>query len=262
MEKGAACGLAPFLCEGKRKMRIEQRPIGSIKPYEKNPRKNEKAVDAVAASIREFGWQQPIVVDGNGVIIAGHTRYKAARRMGLLEVPVVVAENLTSEQVKAYRLADNKTGELAEWDFTALDEELAGIGELDMSQFGFENPGEKKENEKKYTTEIKLPQYEIQGEKPNISDLYDDEKCKALIKEIATSDLPDSEKEFLRVAAYRHIVFDYTKIAEFYAAASEGCQRLMEKSALVIIDVEDAIANGYISMCETLDCLRREDIDA
>ena len=90
-------------------MQIIIKGISEIKPYENNPRNNDSAVDAVAASIREFGWQQPIVVDKDGVIIAGHTRYKGARKLGLTEVPVVVAENLTDEQVMAYRLADNKT---------------------------------------------------------------------------------------------------------------------------------------------------------
>ena len=120
-------------------MEIIIKGIDEIRPYENNPRLNDGAVGAVAESIREFGFQQPIVVDRDGVIIAGHTRYKAAKKLGLTEVPVVVAGNLTDEQVKAYRLADNKTGELAEWDFSALEEELAGIGELDMSLFGFDN---------------------------------------------------------------------------------------------------------------------------
>ena len=119
-------------------MEIIIKGIDEIRPYENNPRVNDGAVGAVAESIREFGFQQPIVVDRDGVIIAGHTRYKAAKKLGLTEVPVVVAGNLTDEQVRAYRLADNKTGELAEWDFSALEEELAGIGELDMSLFGFE----------------------------------------------------------------------------------------------------------------------------
>lgn len=120
-------------------MEIIIKGLDEIRPYENNPRVNDGAVGAVAESIREFGFQQPIVVDRDGVIIAGHTRYKAAQKLGLTEVPVVVADNLTDEQVRAYRLADNKTGELAEWDFSALEEELAGIGELDMSLFGFDN---------------------------------------------------------------------------------------------------------------------------
>lgn len=127
-------------------MEIIIKGLDEIRPYENNPRVNDGAVGAVAESIREFGFQQPIVVDRDGVIIAGHTRYKAAKKLGLTEVPVVVAENLTDEQVRAYRLADNKTGELAEWDFSALEEELAGIGELDMSLFGFE-PEKMKEPE-------------------------------------------------------------------------------------------------------------------
>nr|DAI10811.1 MAG TPA: ParB protein [Caudoviricetes sp.] len=118
-------------------MKVVTYQIADVKPYENNPRNNDSAVDAVAASIREFGWQQPIVVDKDGVIIAGHTRYKAARKLGLTEVPVVVADNLTEEQTKAYRLSDNKTGELAKWDFSALEEELSKFTEIDMEQFGF-----------------------------------------------------------------------------------------------------------------------------
>lgn len=118
-------------------MEIKLVKIAKIKPYDRNPRNNDGAVDAVAASIQEFGWQQPIVVDRDGVIIAGHTRYKAAQKLKCKEVPAVVAENLTDEQVRAYRLADNKTGELAGWDFSALEEELAGLAQIDMQQFGF-----------------------------------------------------------------------------------------------------------------------------
>lgn len=117
---------------------LKWEPIKSIRPYEKNPRRNDEAVDAVAASIREFGWQQPIVVDRDGVIIAGHTRYKAAKKLKCDTVPVVVADDLTEDQVKAYRLADNKTGELAEWDMALLDDELAALTDMDMSLFGFD----------------------------------------------------------------------------------------------------------------------------
>lgn len=120
-------------------MQILQKSIGDITPYEKNPRKNDSAVDAVAASIREFGWQQPIVVDKDGVIIAGHTRYKAAKKLKFDTVPVVVADALTEDQVKAYRLADNKTGELAGWDFAMLKDELSQFDDFDMEQFGFDD---------------------------------------------------------------------------------------------------------------------------
>jgi ParB-like chromosome segregation protein Spo0J len=95
-------------------LNIELRDTRSITPYERNPRINDKAVDAVATSLKEFGFRQPIVVDTGNVIIAGHTRYKAALKLGLQKVPVHIATDLSPEQVKAYRIADNKTGELAE----------------------------------------------------------------------------------------------------------------------------------------------------
>lgn len=112
--------------------------INALKPYPSNPRKNEHAIEPVANSIREFGFKQPIVIDKNNTIIAGHTRLLAAKELGLTEVPVIVADDLTPEQVKAYRLADNKTGELAGWDFEQLDIELDDIADIDMSKFGFE----------------------------------------------------------------------------------------------------------------------------
>lgn len=119
-------------------MEIKCVKLSEIRPYERNPRRNDSAVDAVAASIKEFGWQQPIVVDKDGVIIAGHTRYKAAKKLKCKEVPVVYADNLTEEQAKAYRLADNKTSELAEWDADLLSEELLDLQDFDMGQFGFD----------------------------------------------------------------------------------------------------------------------------
>ena len=112
--------------------------IADIHAYENNPRKNDNAVDAVAASIKNFGFKQPIVIDKNNVIVAGHTRVKAALKLGLSEVPCVIADDLTDEQVKAFRLADNKTAELAEWDLDKLSEELKFI-DMDMEEFGFED---------------------------------------------------------------------------------------------------------------------------
>jgi len=121
-------------------MKIELWKLADIKPYENNPRQNDDAVDAVVASIREFGFRQPIVVDPDHVIIVGHTRYKAAQKMGLEKVPVHVATDLTPAQVKAYRLADNKTGELAQWDFDLLPLELADLQgmDFDIDLIGFD----------------------------------------------------------------------------------------------------------------------------
>lgn len=128
-------------------MQVKTVSIDQIKPYENNPRNNDDAVDAVANSIKEFGWQQPIVVDNGGVIIAGHTRYKAAKRLKLKEVPIVVADNLTEEQVNAYRLADNKSGELATWNDDELQEELDKILDIDMTDFGFDLETELEDDE-------------------------------------------------------------------------------------------------------------------
>lgn len=118
-------------------MTIQNMKIEDLKPYENNPRINDEAVDAVAASIKEFGFKVPIVADKNNVIVAGHTRLKAAQKLGLTEVPVIIADDLTEEQVNAFRLADNKVGELATWDFKKLEEELGHIN-TDMAQFGFD----------------------------------------------------------------------------------------------------------------------------
>lgn len=111
---------------------IQEVPIGDVKPYENNPRDNDRAVDALAKSIKSFGWQQPIVVDKNMVVIVGHTRLKPAKKLGTEKVPVVIAENLTDEQAKAYRLADNKTGENAVWDNKKLLEELSSFDTKDL----------------------------------------------------------------------------------------------------------------------------------
>ena len=119
-------------------MKVQMMKVGDLIPYENNPRKNEPAVDAVAASIKEFGFRNPIIIDTENVIVAGHTRLMAAEQLGLEEVPVTRIEDLSEEQIKAFRLADNKTAELAGWDFEALDLELFDISDIDMSQFGFE----------------------------------------------------------------------------------------------------------------------------
>ena len=119
-------------------MKVIMRSIADVIPYENNPRVNDKAVEAVAASLKEFGFKQPIVVDSSGVIVVGHTRLKAAKLLGMDKVPVVVADDLTDEQIREYRLADNKTAELSEWDFGKLQEEMDALKDVDMSVFGFD----------------------------------------------------------------------------------------------------------------------------
>ena len=121
-------------------MKIEIRPLSSITPYARNPRRNAGAVATVKASLKEYGWQQPSVVDAEGVIIAGHTRYLAALELGLTDVPVHVAEGLTPAQIKAYRIMDNRSHERAEWDMELLAlemEDLKGL-EFDLELTGFD----------------------------------------------------------------------------------------------------------------------------
>lgn len=119
-------------------MNIIEIPVADVVPYENNPRRNAKGVDAVAASVREFGFLNPIVVDENNVVICGHTRLLAAIKLGLDKIPAVVVDGLTEAQKRAYRLADNRVSETATWDLEKLREELASIKSMfDMTEFGF-----------------------------------------------------------------------------------------------------------------------------
>ena len=142
--------------------------LEEIKPYEKNPRNNDNAVDAVAASISEFGFKVPIIIDKDNIIVAGHTRYKAAKKLGLKTVPCIKADDLTDEQVKAFRLADNKVSEQAEWNFELLNEELETIT-MDMEQFGFDLPEDDEEETGSYKLILTDTDYA-----PQMSDVLQD----------------------------------------------------------------------------------------
>ncbi|WP_138158764.1 ParB N-terminal domain-containing protein [Peptoniphilus catoniae] len=120
------------------KLKITYKNVDDLIPYENNPRKNDNAVEAVAKSIKEFGFKVPIVIDSEGIIVAGHTRLKAAKQLGLEEVPCIIADDLTPEQVKAFRLADNKVSEFAEWDFELLEQEFEDLAGLNLFT-GFED---------------------------------------------------------------------------------------------------------------------------
>lgn len=120
-------------------MEIVNIDVNDLIPYENNPRINDAAVKYVAESISEFGFRVPIVIDSENVIIAGHTRLKAAKKIGLKSVPCLVADDLSEEQVSAFRLADNKVSEKSDWDFSLLDLEIMSLSEIDMSKFGFDD---------------------------------------------------------------------------------------------------------------------------
>ena len=234
-------------------MKIEYLSPDELIPYSKNAKQHTpKQVDHIANSIKRFGFQQPIVIDKNKVVIIGHGRLMAAKQLKLEKVPVVLAEDLSEEDVKALRLADNKTNE-SDWLSDLLDEELAelAIDGIDMTQFGFDL-GDVLPGENPYTQKTDIPQYEVTGEDVAIYDMFQDQKAKELIAEIEQSSVSDETKAFLKIAAYRHAIFNYQKIAEFYAKADSETQALMEKSALVIIDINDAIRNGYTLLKDTI----------
>lgn len=235
-------------------MEITEMSVKDLKPYAKNTKKHDKTQIAnVAESIKQYGFVQPIVVDKDNNIVIGHCRYEAAKKLKLETVPCVCVDELTDEQVKALRIVDNKSNE-SPWDMEFLADELA---EVDLSAFDFDfGLGENENEENPYTQKIEIPHYEITGEKPSFEEMYDREKENELISEIENSDVSEKEKEFLIEAAHRHCCFNYRNIAEYYAHASAEMQKLMEKSALVIIDYENAIANGYVELSEKIKEIR------
>lgn len=233
-------------------------PLTKIKPYKKNAKKHPKEqVERIANSIKRFGFTIPILVDGNNIVIAGHGRCLAAKMLGIKEVPCLVKETWTEEEVKAYRLIDNKVNE-STWDEVLLRNEIEEL-EIDMEEFGFDFSIENENEESKYTMKTNVPHYEIKGEMPDISELVDDSKTKELLIDIKLSNAPEEVKKFLRLASYRHLKFNYSKIAEFYANSEKEVQELMEETALVIIDIDDAIANGYTLLSKQIDFLRGVD---
>ena len=237
-------------------MEIINKKINELIPYKNNPRYNDEAVEYVANSIKEFGFKVPIVIDKNNEIVAGHTRYKASLELGLDEVPCIIADDLNEEQIKAYRLADNKVSEKAEWNFELLDEELKEINKINMNNFGFileELEDVVDELENLYTTKINIPSYEVTGDEPTISEMLDENKANQLIEEINKLEIDDDKKDFLKKAATRHYTFNYGNIAEYYAHQNKEVQQVMEKLALVIIDIKSAIANGYVELSNTLE---------
>ena len=235
-------------------MEIINKKIDELIPYEKNPRDNDKAVKYVAKSIKEFGFKVPIIVDKDNVIVTGHTRWKAAKELGLEDVPTIMADDLSDEQIKAFRLADNKVSEASKWNKSLLDEELEAILNINMADFGFDE-NEEIQIGNPYTSKINIPQYEITGDEPTLDELVNTYKVEKLFEEIDKSNVTDEQKTFLKRAAMRHLQFDYRNIAEYYAHQNKEMQELMEKSALVIIDLNNAIANGYAQLSNELEAM-------
>ena len=234
------------------KLKIVYRPLQELSPYAHNARTHStEQVAQLVESIKQFGWTNPVLIDEKGKIIAGHGRVMAAEMLKMDSVPVIVLSGLTDEQKKAYRLADNRLPMNAGWDEDLLRMELSDLinADFDVSLTGFIPteidelltdvlPGTGNEEEP-YTTKIDTPVYEPSGGKPDISRIRS-----------ASLD-PDIEK-FLLCAAERHTVFNFSRIADYYAHAPAEIQCLFEESALVIIDYQQAIENGFVRMTQRM----------
>lgn len=224
-------------------------PLKAIKPNPDNPRViRDEQFQKLVRSIQEFPEMlelRSIVVNAEHVVLGGNMRLRACEAAGLVTVPVIRAETLTPEQQREFVVKDNVG--FGDWDWEALanqwtDEPLAAWG-LDVPR----EPED--ENKEAYTAKIRAPVYEMTRDCPTVAELLDDTKRNALVADIqAATGLSKEIKAFLLNAAQRHLVFDYAAIAEFYAHASPTVQRLMEASALVIIDFDQAIANGFVQL--------------
>lgn len=236
----------------------------SLRPYDRNARTHsDEQIREIAASIEAWGWTQPILVDEDMTVLAGHGRLAAAEALGIDEVPVVTARGWTQDQKRAYVLADNQIAANAGWDSDLLRIELEAIGEseVDVELTGFA-PGvldglraevtSPSAAANPYTITIECPVYEPTGEAHEPAELYDTRRATELIERIEASDLPDAVRTFLHAAASRHVAFRYDRIAEFYARADPEVQRLMEDSALVIVDFDRAVESGYVRLSETM----------
>lgn len=261
--------LLAFSCDGgnhmNEKLTVVYQPLGKLIPCARNARTHsDEHVAQLVASIKEFGWTNPVLVDEIGEIIAGHGRVMAAESLGMDTIPVIVLANLTDDQKRAYRLADNRLPMNAGWDVALLKLEITELldANFDISLTGF-NPDEIDElltetttdvesDDEPYTAKVDTPVYEPSGEKPYIEELYDDKKTQELAERIRKAGLEPEIEKFLLSAAERHTVFNFSKIADYYAHAPEEIQTLFEESALVIIDFQQAIEHGFVRMTQRM----------
>nr|EKU2383194.1 ParB N-terminal domain-containing protein [Klebsiella oxytoca] len=225
---------------------------------------SDAQVAQIAASIEEFGWTNPVLVDEHQEIIAGHGRIAAAERLGIEEVPVIVLAGLSDEQKKAYRLADNKIPLNAGWDDELLklefaelldsgfDISLTGFSQLEIDDLLVEADSTSEGDEERYTAKIDSPVYEPSESVPEVTELYDEEKTQRLVNDIRSASLPADVERFLLAAAERHTVFNFNKIADYYSHAPENIQALFEASALVIVDYQQAIEHGFVHMTKRM----------
>lgn len=236
-----------------------------LTPNPRNPNKHpENQIQLLAKIMKHQGWRSPVIVSNrSGFIVKGHGRLMAAKLNGWEQVPVDRQDYETEADEYADMVADNKIAELSETDLDMVAEDVLGLpSDFDLDLLGipdFESldpesgSGEASESDiDLYTKKIQTPVYEPKGEKPPLSALFDTVKTRELIAEIEASEIPDDVKDFCKLAAHRHTVFNYENIAEYYSHAPAEVQDLMERSALVIIDFKKAIEHGFVVLSQEI----------
>tara|TARA_R100001463_G_scaffold40576_2_gene86016 strand:+ start:1359 stop:2090 length:732 start_codon:yes stop_codon:yes gene_type:complete len=229
--------------------------INKLKPNQANPRIiKDKKFKKLIKSIKEFPEMldlRPIVVAEDMTILGGNMRYKACIDAGLKEVPVTIAKGLTDAQKQEFIVKDNVGFGEWEWDMLANEWDSVELAEWGLDVWENQDDVIEEEDET-YTRKIVAPTYEPKNKKPELKDLFNTDKADELIHKIKQANLSEEETLFLSHCALRHTVYDYSKIADFYAHSSKEVQKLMEDSALVIIDFDKAIENGYVKLTKEI----------
>lgn len=232
-------------------------PIAKLKPHPKNRNVHpKKQIEMLSKILSDRGWRHPVIVSKkSGYVVAGHGRLAAAKLAGFKEVPVDYQSFDNPEQEYEFLVADNAVALWAELDLEGIAEDLKQF-KIDPIFLGVEdfilNPELTNPTDIEYSKKIKSPIYTPKGEKPKVAELLDVSKYMQLTKDIETAKIPAEIKAFLTAAAMRHTVFDYEKIAEYYAHAPKEVQALMENSALVIIDFKKAIEQGFVVLTDEI----------
>ena len=247
--------------------------VEEIIPNPRNPNLHpKKQLDLLAKIIKAQGWRAPITVSNrSGFIVRGHARLEAAKLLGLTECPVDFQDYENEAVEWADCIADNRIAELAEPDLPLLKDILLELDShnLDMDLTGYDTESieslmtqlHEPELDDKYTQKIIPPVYTPKGEKPKISELYDEKKTQSLIADINKAELPKDIASFLKIAAQRHTSFHFRNIAEYYCHATPEIQDLMERSGLIIIDFNKAIEYGFVHLVESLQALADQEAD-
>ena len=246
-------------------IKIQEIEIGKLKENPDNPRViKDDRFEELVESIKKFPqmlYLRPIVVNKQMIVLGGNQRLKACKEAGLEKVPYIKAEGLTKAQQKEFIVKDNVS--FGEWDWEAIkswDEKVIADWGLEVPEFYSVSEHERSaESKQEYSKKIKAPTYEPKNDKPSEAELIDLDKTTELLNEINKAKIDDDIKDFLRASAMRHTIFDYEKIADYYAHSNKKVQALMEKSALVIIDFDKAIENGFVQLSEAMISQYKED---